>query len=148
MNAFYKNIEKKSSPKMECLMPSVCTMGQAGWTWLLIANTLEDDSVVLFSHQSGGDGDFENQFSVGTPGHQQLNSRSIVSYQGVDSGNGLWKCSKDGMHDCAHVRKACNHLQKVITGDPSAMDGNGLDETLAPGTAKLLDIPVLLTTRG
>jgi hypothetical protein len=79
---------------------------------------------------------------VSTPGHQQLNSRSIVSHHGTDAGNGLWKCSKDRMLDCVHIGKARDHLQKLITGDPLARDGSGPDETrkevLAPGIAQLL----------
>jgi hypothetical protein len=100
-----------------------------------------DDSVVLFSRQSSGaeDSEFSNQFSVSTPGQKQIYSRSIVSHYGGDLGSGMWKCSKDGVDKCIHIRKAQDHLRKLITGDPlaTANDSGGEDgnvrEALAPG---------------
>jgi hypothetical protein len=93
--------------------------------------------VVIFSRQSNGNGDFDNLFSVSTPGrNQHLNSRSIISYHGMDVGSGLWKCSKDHMNDCVHIKIARDHLQKLITGDPAAMDIGG--QALTPGTASHL----------
>jgi hypothetical protein len=93
-------------------------------------NYPKDVSVVLFSRQSAGDDDFTNIFSVSTPGHEQLNSRSIVSHQGADTGTGTWKCSKDRMpaEDCVHIKQARDQLQKLITGIPSARDDNGQEE--------------------
>jgi hypothetical protein len=85
--------------------------------------------VVLFSRQPGED-EVTNLFSVSTPGHhKEVNSRSIVSHRGMDGGSGTWQCSKDRMaHDCAHIKKARDHLQKLITGDPSARDGTVQEE--------------------
>jgi hypothetical protein len=93
-------------------------------------NYSKDVSVVLFSRQSTGDDDFTNIFSVSTPGHEQLNSRSIVSHQGSDTGTGTWKCSKDRMpaEDCVHIKLARDQLQKLITGIPSARDDSGPEE--------------------
>jgi hypothetical protein len=99
--------------------------------------------VVLFSRQSGGNDDFvQNLFSVSSPGYQFLNSRSIVSHNGLDAGNGTWKCSKDHMPvlDCVHIKMARDHLQKLITGNPSATDDGRQEESqleaLAPGMAQ------------
>jgi hypothetical protein len=81
-----------------------------------------DDTVVLFSRQASGaeDSEFANQFSVSTPGHKQISGRSIVTHCGGDSGSGIWKCSKDGVDGCIHIRKARDHLRKLITSDPLA----------------------------
>jgi hypothetical protein len=91
----------------------------------------------MFSRQSNGDGDFENLFSVSTPGHNRpLNSRAIVCHHGLDKGSGLWKCSRDRMNDCTHIKIARDHLQKLITGDPAATDIGGPNDTpTPPGTA-------------
>jgi hypothetical protein len=108
---------------------------------LVFLISMPDDTVVLFSRQPSGaeDSEFSNHFSVSTPGQKQINSRSIISHYGGDTGLGTWKCSKDGVDRCIHVRKAQDHLQKLITGDPSATanDSGGEDgnvrEALAPG---------------
>lgn len=70
--------------------------------------------------------------------HQHLHARCIVSYHGVDTGSGVWKCSKDRTHECIHINFARDHLQKLITSDPSAIDGRGgPNVAVAPGTAQL-----------
>jgi len=90
----------------------------------------------MFSRQSNNDEDFENLFSVATSGnHQHLNARSIVSYHGVDTGNGVWKCSKDRIHQCIHINLARDHFQKLITSDPSTLvEHSGPNVAVAPGT--------------
>jgi hypothetical protein len=90
-------------------------------------------SVVLFSRQpddnvNDSDSDcFVNLFSVSTPGRQWLNSFSVVSHNGPDNGNGVWKCSKDRSvaEDCIHMQKARDHLRKLVGGSPSERDDEG-----------------------
>jgi hypothetical protein len=91
----------------------------------------------MFSCQSNGNGDFENLFSVLTPRRTQyLNSRCIVCHRGIDMGGGSWRCSRDNTNDCFHIKIARDHLQKLITGDPAAMDTGGQSEvTTPPGIA-------------
>jgi hypothetical protein len=101
--------------------------------------------VVLFSHQSNGNGGFENLFSVPTPGHQHLNSCSVVSYHSMDTENGVWKCSKDRIHDCIHIRSAREHFQKLLVNEHLTLGGG--EPPLAPGTAYFLCRQVLLATR-
>jgi hypothetical protein len=145
MQGFYENIRKRSSRKRENLAQEVGA--ENNQTSFHFSDALEDDSVVLFSRQSNGHGGFENLFSVPTPGQQHLNSRSVVSHYGMDMENGVWKCPKDRIHDCIHIRNARDHLQKLIINEHSALGGGGLDEALAPGTAYFLRRQVLLPTR-
>lgn len=59
-------------------------------------------------------GTFTNLFSVSGSVGRQTGSRVIVTHQGDDLGMGSWHCSKDRW-------TACNHLQKVLKGDPDAV---------------------------
>jgi hypothetical protein len=85
-----------------------------------------DVSVVLFSRQpddNDSDG-FMNLFSVSTPGRHGLNSFCVVSHNGPDNGNGVWKCSKDRSiaEGCVHMHKARDHLRKLVGGNPLERD--------------------------
>jgi hypothetical protein len=120
MQGFYENIRKRSSWKWENLVQAVGA--ENNQTLFHFSDALEDDSVVLFSHQSNGHRGFENLFSVPTPGQQHLNSCSVVSHYGMDTE--VWKCPKDRIHDCIHIRNARDHLQKLIINEHSALGGH------------------------
>lgn len=80
--------------------------------------------VVLVTRMTDFDnGTFTNLFSVSGSVVQQTGSRVIVTHQGDDLGMGTWHCTKDKWTACSHSRKAQDYLQKVLTGDPSAIAG-------------------------
>lgn len=70
------------------------------------------------------DESYFNHFSVvGESSPLQFSSRVFVVHQGQDSGDGLWQCGKDKLSsDCTHIKRARDHLQKLIHGDPQAVD--------------------------
>jgi hypothetical protein len=99
-------------------------------------------SVVLFSRQPDDNADldcFVNIFSVSTPGRHWLNSLCVVSHDGPDNGNGVWKCSKDRSvaGDCVHMQKARDHLRKLVGGNRLEMDDEGQEVARVIGRAVL-----------
>lgn len=58
-------------------------------------------------------------FSVGG---DLLTSRAIVIYEGQDSGDGKWTCSKDGRKRCHHIHAAHAYLKKALSQDGSGID--------------------------
>lgn len=51
---------------------------------------------------------------MSTPSSQELNSRAIVVYEGEDTGDGVWSCSKDQRGLCTHIGDARTHLQHIL----------------------------------
>ncbi|EGO30403.1 hypothetical protein SERLADRAFT_404587 [Serpula lacrymans var. lacrymans S7.9] len=66
----------------------------------------------------------EESFPVNIEGHH-CGGHIIVSYNGSDSGDGIWNCMKDHNNCCNHITKARHHLRKLVTSNPSAQDNQG-----------------------
>lgn len=64
---------------------------------------------------------FRNLFSVvSRKNPTQARVRSVVTYIGIDSGAGLWECSKDGQAQrCDHINQAQQYLKELGTESDS-----------------------------
>ncbi|KAJ7129700.1 hypothetical protein C8R44DRAFT_839598 [Mycena epipterygia] len=76
---------------------------------------------VLFSRQETVEASYLNHFSSPSANSRSLNSRTVVTYEGDDSGDGNWFCAKDsGTRTCYHINKCRDMLQKLVLADPLA----------------------------
>jgi hypothetical protein len=89
---------------------------------------------VLFSRVSVDDNDkVLDHFSVPTSAHQGVKARAIIQHEGKGTGEGTWKCPKDPLGTCLHIKLAKDHLQKLLHTDPSAVDAG--DPSVSPDAA-------------
>ncbi|KAK7055857.1 hypothetical protein R3P38DRAFT_3385700 [Favolaschia claudopus] len=88
-----------------------------------------DDEIILFSRLKDGDSETVlNHFSCPSPNKRGLSGRSVVVYDGTDSGQGKWTCLKDLNSPCGHVsmcRKKLEQLLGIIQSESvPAQDGS------------------------
>jgi hypothetical protein len=79
------------------------------------------DEIILFSRYTITEHAFVNHFSVAYEGQTSAKNRTVVSYNGDDTGSGKWVCQKDRGH-CGHIKLAHNGLQKLVQANPVAKD--------------------------
>ncbi|KAG6913505.1 hypothetical protein DXG01_006372 [Tephrocybe rancida] len=69
---------------------------------------------VLFSRQPMGNDKYLNHFSA-ILRETSAKSHAIVSHEGEDGGEGIWRCSKDvGHDDCLHIVKSQKMLLDIL----------------------------------
>ncbi|KAJ7029208.1 hypothetical protein C8F04DRAFT_963204 [Mycena alexandri] len=74
------------------------------------------DEVVLFSRQEITPDRYLNHFSSPSPNSRALNGCTVVSYEGSDTGDGIWSCSKDSnVFTCVHISRSRDMLQKLTS---------------------------------
>ncbi|KAJ7693704.1 hypothetical protein B0H17DRAFT_932671 [Mycena rosella] len=92
------------------------------------------EDVVLFSRQETTPDCFLNYFSSPSLNSRALNGRTIVTYEGNDTGGGTWSCAKDASAlTCVHISQSRHMLQKLVQTDPSARD---LNKTKVPNSRR------------
>ncbi|KAK7017032.1 hypothetical protein VNI00_018759 [Paramarasmius palmivorus] len=87
-----------------------------------------EGTVVLFLRQMVGMDDeaWVNRFSVAYDSHSNaIRSRTIVTYEGSDSGGGKWSCIKCAVQCCAHMRKAKRLLDMIVGNLDDLSDAEG-----------------------
>ncbi|KAF8872186.1 hypothetical protein BD779DRAFT_1453034 [Infundibulicybe gibba] len=107
-----------------------------------------NDLPILFSRQRAlqdldeNKANYINHFSAPTLGKRSLSGHVVVSFEGTDSGDGIWTCNKESAKNCVHI-KTCRHaLQRYIHVDVEARDNSvGEDDPLIYEPVSYLTIP-------
>ncbi|KAJ3567221.1 hypothetical protein NP233_g6511 [Leucocoprinus birnbaumii] len=71
---------------------------------------LSDPKVVLFYREMVIDEKYKHIFSVTTNSKSNPMNRTIVTYEGSDTGEGTWMCSKDSKEHICHIGP-CTHIK-------------------------------------
>ncbi|KAK7023413.1 hypothetical protein VNI00_016771 [Paramarasmius palmivorus] len=93
-----------------------------------------EGAVVLFLRQMIGTEDetWNNRFSVAYDSNSDaIRSRTVVAYEGLDSGGGKWSCAKCAGHSCGHIGKAKRLLSIIVGNTDGIIDmesGEQMDE--------------------
>lgn len=79
------------------------------------------------------EGTYVNVFSTSRPDamFETIKVRAIVEHIGVNTGEGVWSCTKDVRAiNCMHIKTARQYLQQLLTGDLNAEDPAATDGML------------------
>jgi hypothetical protein len=98
-------------------------------------NEIVDTEVILVFRDINANGTV-NLFSVALPSQPSVKARAIVRHEGDDRGGGSWTCLKDGTQLCGHIKRARDHLQKLVREDPDAADRSEYRQAIDTGMLK------------
>lgn len=109
--------------------------GACDWWWQrerwLSTDIGGDDKVIMFLTCEGiAEDTVECTFSVPLRGREKtIRNRAIVSYVGLENGEGVWKCFKDsGTESCGHIPRARKVLRKWKNTEAEADENKEEDE--------------------
>lgn len=62
---------------------------------------------------------------------ETIKVRAIVEHIGLNSGEGVWSCTKDvRVTNCVHINTCRQYLQQLLTGDINAKDPGAINGAL------------------